>query len=86
MMECALCGEEMEDYQSNNPYPFVTKDDGRVCISCNDFVTAIRIHGAMTGLDPHHIHTVQNIITTAFGMRKARIQSMEYFNKMREEE
>lgn len=82
MMECALCGEEMEDYQSNNPYPFVTKDDGRVCIDCDDFVTAIRIHGAMTGLG---IHTVQNIITTAFGMRKARIQSMEYFKKMEEE-
>jgi len=73
----------MEDYQSNNPYPFVTKDDGRVCIDCNDFVTAIRIHGAMTGLG---IDTVQNIITTAFGMRKARIQSMEYFKKMEEEE
>lgn len=86
MMECAFCAEEMENYQSNNPYPFQAKDDGRVCISCNDFVTAIRIHGAMTGLDEHHIHTVQSIITTAFGMRKARIQSMEYFKKMREEE
>jgi hypothetical protein len=40
--KCCFCGEELDQYGGNNPWPF--KTNGRCCKFCNDhFVIPLRI-------------------------------------------
>lgn len=85
MMECAFCGEEMENYQANNPYPFfVAQDDARVCGSCDNFVTSTRLTlMAVKNLDMREIDIFQDIIQGSFALRNSRLAAEEYLKEMK---
>ena len=40
--KCKLCEEEIEGL-GNNPYPLLTDEGSRVCDTCDNFVTTVRI-------------------------------------------
>ena len=33
-MKCCICGKEIDEVHSNNPYPYMT--EGRCCNECNE--------------------------------------------------
>ncbi len=95
-MECKLCKKEMETWESNNPEPLMENiDENRVCRDCNNFVTATRLHFALSRIHPEETsgicHTIQSILSLAFGLKSAteqmnmRIQPTTDFAKEEEE-
>ena len=95
-MECKLCKKEMETWESNNPEPLMENiDENRVCRDCNNFVTATRLHFALSRIHPEETsdicHIIQSILSLAFGLKSAteqmnmRIQPTTDFAKEEEE-
>jgi hypothetical protein len=83
-IECALCGCEMKEWESNNPQPLLPDMEDRVCRDCNDYVTASRIilRGADRETLEHICNIIAGIISMASGLRKGRESWMK---KMEEE-
>jgi hypothetical protein len=65
---CKICDKEMKEYEGNNPQPLLENFDDRVCIDCNDFVTASRIL-----LKEQHIcDAIVNVMQLAFSLKRSR--------------
>ena len=75
-MKCAFCNEEMETYESNNPYPFFNGGDERVCRDCNTFVTAARMSVAKES-----IPALEEFLKLSFGLRRASKEAFAQFMK-----
>ncbi len=93
-MECKLCKKEMETWESNNPEPLMENiDENRVCIECNNFVTATRLQFALSSIHPDKgiCHFLQSILSLSFVLKNAteqmnmRIQPTTDFAKEEEE-
>ena len=84
-MKCAICDEEMKDYESNNPYPLLTGENERVCRDCNDFVTASRIYFMGADKDSKKIlcANITNVLKMGFSLKRSR---EEYMKKMEEKQ
>ena len=78
-MKCAICDEEMKDYESNNPYPLLTGKNERVCRDCNDFVTASRIYFRGADEDSKQIlcANITNVLKMGFSLKRSREEFMK---------
>ena len=43
IIQCAICANEMREWEGNNPQPLLSDIADRVCRNCNDYVTATRL-------------------------------------------
>ena len=76
---CAFCDEVMQDYESNNPDPFIFESGyDRVCRDCDNFVSATR----MLCTTEEQVSFIQNLLMMSFSLKKARKKSMEIFEEM----
>ena len=85
-MKCAICDEEMKDYESNNPYPLLTGENERVCRDCNDFVTASRIYFMGADKDSKKIlcANIANVLKMGFSLKRSREEYMKRWRKNNE--
>ncbi len=83
-IECALCGCEMKEWESNNPQPLLPDMEDRVCRDCNDYVTATRIF--LRGADVETTRRICNIFAEIMQMASALRKSRENWMKKMEEE
>jgi len=65
---CKICDKEMKEYEGNNPQPLLENFDDRVCIDCNDFLTASRI----LLKEEHVCDALVNVMRLAFTLKRSR--------------
>ncbi len=75
------------EFESNNPQPLLKNFEDRVCIDCNDYVTASRI--LLRGIQPQESHEwvcaiIAGVIQMAHSLKESRLKAYEQL-KEREE-
>ena len=76
IITCALCGNKMKEYESNNPQPLLEDFNDRVCRDCNDYVTATRIilRGADVETTRNICDIIAGVMQMASGLKRSRHQ------------
>ena len=79
IITCALCGNKMKEYESNNPQPLLEDFNDRVCRDCNDYVTATRIilRGADVETTRYICNVIAEIMQMASALKRSRHQMQE---------
>lgn len=84
IIPCAICTNEMREWEGNNPQPLLPDINDRVCIDCNHYVTATRLvlRGADNETMRDYSEVIVSIMSLASGLKNARKMHM----RMMEEE
>mgnify|MGYP003652507219 CR=1 FL=1 len=79
IIQCAICTNEMREWEGNNPQPLLPDMEDKVCRDCNDFVTALRL--VLRGTDNEtmrgYSEVIVSIMSLASGLKKARKMHMQ---------
>lgn len=85
IIQCKLCGKKMMEFESNNPQPLLKNFEDRVCIDCNDYVTASRI--LLRGIQPQESHEwvcaiIAGVIQMANSLKESRLKAYEQLKEL----
>lgn len=87
VIECKLCNEKMMEFESNNPQPLLENFEDRVCVDCNDYVTASRI--LLRGIKPKEEHEwicamIARVIQMGNSLKQTRLQAYEQLKELKD--
>ena len=85
IIKCKLCELEMKEFEGNNPQPLLENFEDRVCIDCNDYVSASRI--LLRGIKPKEEHEwvcaiIASVMQTASSLKRSRLKAYEQLKEL----